>query len=129
MPFTIEFHFGLRAGTGQVDIGPEVLPVEPVEGRGVLMGNVSVTDMFADHRAVLGLQQPVVVAVPGPGLGLFDQQLGHRMIDKLATIIRGKARRWKENCSSLSSSTGSSHAAPICGASPSPAIVSPHRRY
>jgi hypothetical protein len=93
--FTIEFHFGLRAGTVQVDIGPEVLLVEPVEGRGVLMGNVPVTDMFADHHAVLGLQQPV--AVPGPGLGLFDQQLGHRMIDKLATISEGKPRRWKGN--------------------------------
>src|SRR5674476_1275485 len=56
---------------------------------------VTVAHVFADHRAILGLHQAVIVAVPRPAFGLLDQQLvqqaRHPGINELAAVIGVKA--------------------------------------
>ena len=57
--------------------------------------NVAPAHMFADDGPVLGFRQPIVVGVSRATLGLFDhefvEQLGHRLVDELAAVIRVKA--------------------------------------
>ena len=78
-----------------VEIGVEVGAVELLQALGVGCVDGAVAQMLADHRAILGFDQAVVVAVPGPAFGLFDQQFlqqtGHRAVDELAAVIGVKA--------------------------------------
>src|SRR5208337_3836359 len=51
--------------------------------------DVAVAHVLANHRAILGFHQSVIVAVPGTALGLLDQQLvqqtGHGLVDELGS--------------------------------------------
>ena len=52
--------------------------------------------MLADHPAVLGLGQPIVVGMARPGFGEFGgqfvEQLGHLAIDVLRAVVGMKAQ-------------------------------------
>ena len=52
---------------------------------------MGMAQMLAYHRAVLALDQRIVVALPGPALGLFDvqflQQSGHPLVDELGPVV------------------------------------------
>ena len=89
--FLIDPDIGLGAGAMVVQIGIEILPVEAVDPVGVARIDVAVADVFTNHRAVLGLYQAVVAALPGAAFGLLDQQLveqiGDGAIDKLAAVV------------------------------------------
>jgi hypothetical protein len=61
-----------------VQIGIQVRAVELLNAFGVFGRDVAVAHVLADHRAILGFHQPVIVAVPGPAFGLLDQQLFSR---------------------------------------------------
>ncbi len=56
---------------------------------------MSIPHVLANRRAVLGFHQTIVIAVPGPALGLLDrqfaEQLRHRVVHKLASVIGMKA--------------------------------------
>ena len=99
--FLIDLDVGLCAGTMVVQIGIEIFPVEAVDAVSVAGIDVAVADVFTNHRAVLGLYQAVVAALPGPAFGLFDQQLveqlGDGAIDELAAVVGVKAQdaKWK----------------------------------
>ena len=85
----LDIRLGARAMVVQIRI--QILPIEVVDGVGVPRIDVAVTDVFADHRAVLGLHQPVVTALPGTAFGLLDQQLikqpGDGGVDELAAVV------------------------------------------
>ena len=49
-----------------VQIGIEVRAVELLQALGVRGVDVAVAQVLADHGSILGLHQPVVVAVPRP---------------------------------------------------------------
>ena len=72
-----------------------VFQVESIRGLGVIGRGVLIADVLANDRAVVGFQQFVVDASPGPRLGLlyqwFVQNLGHGGVDKLATVVGMKA--------------------------------------
>jgi hypothetical protein len=57
----------------KVQIRIEGLSVEGFHRRRVRRGDVIVPHMLADHRAVLGLNQSVVIAMPRPRFRLLDQ--------------------------------------------------------
>jgi len=73
-PLEIDFDLRLGAGPVVVQVGVEVVSLEAVDGLCVRRADVSVADVFADHRAVFGLDQAVVSRVAGAALGLFDAQ-------------------------------------------------------
>lgn len=45
----------------KIQIRDEVFPVENIYARCVRLGNMAVTHVFADDRAVLGFREPVVI--------------------------------------------------------------------
>jgi hypothetical protein len=55
--------------------------------------------VFANDRAVLGLHQAIVAALPRPALGLFDaqffKQLGDGLVDKLVAVVGLEAQNAK----------------------------------
>ena len=85
----------LGAGAVVVQVGGQEVAVEGAELGGVAAGDVAVTDVLADHGAVFGLHQAVVARLSRPALGLLDaqlfQQLGHRAVDELASVVGVKA--------------------------------------
>ncbi len=82
---------GKQAGPVQVQIGIQVVPAELVDLGGKTLRNVVVAQELAYDRAVLGLDQGVVVRAPGPRLGELGvqlvQHLGHSAIDVFAAVI------------------------------------------
>ena len=92
----IDLDVGLGAGAMIVQIWVEVLAIEVVEAVGVARIDVSVADMFADHRAVFGLHQAVVAALPRTAFGLFDEQffkqLGDGTVDELRAVVGSGSR-------------------------------------
>ncbi len=107
----IDLHFGLCAGAMIVQIRIQVLPIEFVDPVGMGRIDVSVADVFADHRAVLGLYQAVVATLPGAAFGLLDAQFieqpGDGGVDKLAAVVGVEAANRKGNWRNIASSTGS----------------------
>ena len=95
-PFLVDLHVRLSAGTMVVQIRIQVLPIEVVDAVGVAGIDVSIADVFANDRAVLGLHQAVVAALPRPALGLLDaqffQQLGDGFVDELAAVVGVEAQ-------------------------------------
>lgn len=71
----IDRGLGLRARTMVVYVRIQILPIEVVNAGGVTRINVAVADLSANYRAVLGLHQAIVTALPGAALGLLDEQL------------------------------------------------------
>jgi hypothetical protein len=45
-----------------------------LDALGMVGPNMAVADVFANHCAILGFHQSVVIALPGPALGLLDQK-------------------------------------------------------
>ncbi len=76
----------------EIQIGIEMLTVEGHERVGVAGIDIAVSDVLADHCAILGLHQAVVVGMPRARFGLFGQQLvqqlGDRAIDELTAIVQ-----------------------------------------
>src|SRR5438270_11297633 len=95
LTFLIRLDLGLCAGTMEVYIRIQILAIESPDRLGMRGRDVAIAHMLADHSAILGFYQPVVVAVPRPRLGLFNQQFvqepGHRMVDEFATVVGMKA--------------------------------------
>lgn len=60
---------GEEAGPVEVEIGRELVLGEVVDGLGEASRDVGIAEVFADHRAVFGLDQGVVVGASGAGLG------------------------------------------------------------
>ena len=75
LAFGVGQQFGLSAGPVEVQIGIEVLLIEALDARRVRRRDVRMPHVLADHGAVFRFHQAVVVGVPRPRLGLFDQQL------------------------------------------------------
>ena len=90
-PFLVDLHVRLSTGAMIVQVGIQKLPIEAVDAVCVAGIDVSIADVFADNRAVLGLHQAVVAALPRPALGLFDaqfiEQLGDRFVDELRAVV------------------------------------------
>ena len=63
----VDLHLELGAGPVVVQIRVELLAIEAVDQVGMAGIDVTVADMFADNRAVFGLHQAVVAALPGTG--------------------------------------------------------------
>ena len=59
----------------EVDVGVQDLRTEHIDPARILLRDMGVAQMFADHRPVLGLRQCVIVGVPWPRLGARDAQL------------------------------------------------------
>lgn len=80
-----------QAGAVHVQVGHEVLLTECIDGPGVFLRNVGVAESAPDDHAVLGLDQGIVVAVAGPGLGELGveliEQSGHATVDVFAAVI------------------------------------------
>ena len=87
----IDFFHGLL-GAVEVQVGGEDLLGEGVDAFSVTAGNVAVSEVLADDRAVLALDEGVVVAAAGSGLGeLVDveglQPGGDFVVDELRTVV------------------------------------------
>ena len=83
---------GEETGAVEVQVGGEDLLREGVDAFRVSAGDVAVAEMLADDRAVLALDEGVVVAASGPGLGeLVDvegfEQGGDLAVDELGTVV------------------------------------------
>ena len=83
---------GEEAGAVEVEIGREDLLGEGVDLRGTAAGDVAVTELLADDRAVLALDQGVVGAATGAGLGecVDVQRLEQRRdlaVDELRAVV------------------------------------------
>ena len=91
----VDDEVGLGARTMVVQIGIEVGGIEVLEGLGVGLVDVAVAHVLADHGAVFGFDQAVIVAVPGPAFGLLDEQVveqaGDDGIDIFAAVVGVKA--------------------------------------
>src|SRR5271156_271183 len=89
--FLVYLDIGLGAGTMVVQIGVQELPIEAVDGLGVAGIDVAIAHGFADHRALLGLHQAIVVGTPGTAFGLLDPQFvepfSDRAVDELAAVV------------------------------------------
>src|SRR6516225_9480856 len=89
--FLVSVQLGLGAGTMEVQIGIEVVAVELLQRLSLGGLNIAVADVLADHGAVLGFHQAVIVTVSGTAFGLPDEQLveelGHGGIDELAAVV------------------------------------------
>ena len=85
-------HGGEEAGAVEVEEGAEVVAEEVVDRGDEGVGDVDVTEPFADDGAVLGLDEGVVVGVSGPGPGKgADVELGEEggdlAVDVLAAVV------------------------------------------
>ena len=83
---------GEEAGPVEVEEGGERVAQEGVEERSEVAGDVGVAEPLADHAAVLGFDEGVVVGVAGPGLGEladveFGEQPGDAVVDVLRTVV------------------------------------------
>src|SRR5712692_396340 len=70
--------FRLSAGSMKVQVGIESTLIEPVDLPGMRRGNIAIAHVLADHRSVLRLHQPVVIALARPRFGLSDQQFSEQ---------------------------------------------------
>ena len=79
----------------QIEIGVDVRMTEHIDNIGKVLRNVAVTEDLPDHRAVLAIDQGVVIGVARAGFCLFHphfvQQPGHHLVDVLAPVVRMKA--------------------------------------
>ena len=87
---------GEEAGPVEVEIGREDVLGEVVDALGVAAGDVAVAEVLADDRAVLALDEGVVVGVSGSGLGeLVDvegfEQRGDGAVDVFRAVVGVKA--------------------------------------
>ena len=83
---------GEETGAVEVQVGREDLLGEGVDALRIPAGDVAVSEVLADDRAVLALDEGVVVATSGAGLGeLVDveglQQGGDLAVDELRTVV------------------------------------------
>ena len=83
---------GEETGAVEVQVGGEDLLGEGVDAFSVTAGDVAVSEVLADDRAVLALDEGVVVAAAGSGLGeLVDveglQPGGDFVVDELRTVV------------------------------------------
>ena len=88
----IDFLGREEAGTMEVEVGREHRLGEAVDLPGEATGDVGVAEVLAHHRAVLGLDQGVVVGFSSPGLGErldveFFEQGGDPVVDVLRAIV------------------------------------------
>ena len=88
----IDFIDGEETGAVEVQVGGEDLLGEGVDAFSVTAGDVAVSEVLADDRAVLALDEGVVVAAAGSGLGeLVDveglQPGGDFVVDELRTVV------------------------------------------
>jgi hypothetical protein len=58
----------------KVQIRIEVLPIELLDALRVVGPNMTVAHVFANHGAIFGFHQSVVITLPGPAFGLLDQK-------------------------------------------------------
>jgi hypothetical protein len=79
----------------EVDIGIEEVPVVLVECFGACLRDISIAQVLAHHRAILGLHQSIIISVTRPAFGKADQELvkelGYGLIDELGAIVGMKA--------------------------------------
>ena len=83
---------GEETGAVEVQVGREDLLSEGVDALRVPAGDVAVSEVLADDRAVFALDEGVVVAASGAGLGeLVDvegfEQGGDFAVDELRTVV------------------------------------------
>jgi hypothetical protein len=80
----------------EVQVRVEVLLVKNFDLTRVRRVDMAVPHVLSHHRSILGFHQPVVIVMPRPRFGLLDQQfvqqLGHSVINELATVIRKASR-------------------------------------
>ena len=71
---------GLRkeARPMKVDIGIEVLLVQGIDERGPTLGNVGMAKAFTHHRPILTFHEAMIIRLPGPGFGEFDQEFAEQ---------------------------------------------------
>lgn len=78
-----------------VQIDVHMLLVESVDGRGISLRDMPVPHVFAYYAPVFPLHQSVVIAMPGPGLGLINQQFieqpDHHFVNVFRSVVRMKS--------------------------------------
>ena len=80
---------GEEAGPVEVEEGGERVAQEGVDEGSEVAGDVGVAEPLADHAAVLGLDEGVVVGAAGPGLGeLADVEFGEEPGDAVVDVLR-----------------------------------------
>jgi hypothetical protein len=79
----------------KVQVGIDVIPIELVDRLRMARLDVSILHVLSHHRSVFALGQSIVIAMPRPRLRLFRQQfvqqLGHPVVDILASVVGMKA--------------------------------------
>ena len=83
----------------KVQVRIEVLFVKGFDRLRLWRCDVAVPHVLSHHRSVLCFRQPIIIGVPRPRFGLFDQQFvqqpGHGVIDKLAAVVGMEAQNAK----------------------------------
>lgn len=70
-----------------VQVRYEILPAEGIDAGGVALRDVGVAKGAADDHTVLGFDQGVVVAAPGPGLGELGVELVEQVRDTRIDVL------------------------------------------
>ncbi len=62
-----------------------------IEQFGARLRDMSVSQVFAHHSAILGLHKAIIIGVSGSGFGEMDQKLvqqfGYNLVDEFGAII------------------------------------------
>ena len=110
------------AGPVEVQVRIQMLTMKLIDGFGMLAGDMRPAQMFADHRAVLGLHQGVVAGMTSPRLGLLDQEFvqeaGNLIVDELAAVVGMKAADAERKLLQHSFQQGQQPASEMCGVAP-----------
>src|SRR5215469_313421 len=97
--FLIPVELGLGTRTMEVEIGIEVMKVKLLQWFCLRRVDVAIPDVLANHGSVLGLDQTIIVAVPGTTFGLpnqqFVQQTSDGGVNELAAVVGVKAENAK----------------------------------
>ena len=86
--FCVGDGLGEQAGAMEVHVRVQMLAAEGVDERCEALRDMAVAEVFSHNRAVFGLDQCVVVAVPRARFGKFlDQQLVEQLGDVAVDVL------------------------------------------
>ena len=79
----------------EINIRIQKLLVVSVDQFSTRLWNIGISQVLANHRAILGFHQTIIIALSGSGFGEVDQHLvqqpGYYMVYKLRPIIGMKS--------------------------------------
>lgn len=90
--------YGEEAGSVEVEVDVQEVPVELVEQHSTSPRDMGISQLFAQHSAVFGLHQAIIIAMSWSGFGEANQsfpgriqQFCYHSVYKLRPVVRMEA--------------------------------------